>query len=181
MKLTANQRLFWIGFIVFALDQLTKQAVLRFLGTHEEREVVTGFFKFVHWKNSGAAWSLFSTMDGSSKVLAAVSLVAFFALLYFRKHFGSESKLGQLALGLVFGGILGNFCDRVFLNHVVDFIRFYLRTRSGEEIGFPAFNIADSGICVGVGLLFLMSWFAETGKEPVPKVEKSEARKPSLE
>ena len=130
MKLTANQRLFWIGFIVFALDQLTKQAVLRFLGTHEEREVVTGFFKFVHWKNSGAAWSLFSTMDGSSKVLAAVSLVAFFALLYFRKHFGSESRLGQLALGLVFGGILGNFCDRLFLNHVVDFIRFYLRTRS---------------------------------------------------
>ena len=54
MKLTANQRLFWIGFIVFALDQLTKQAVLRFLGTHEEREVVTGFFKFVHWKNPGA-------------------------------------------------------------------------------------------------------------------------------
>ena len=175
MKFTANKRLFWIGFTVFALDQLTKQAVLRFLGTHEEREVIVGFFKFVHWKNTGAAWSLFSSMDGSSKVLAAVSGVAFVALLWFRKHFGSESRLGQLALGLVFGGIVGNFCDRLFLNHVVDFIRFYLRTRSGEEMGFPAFNIADSGICVGVGLLFVMSWFAESNKEAAAKADPAKA------
>lgn len=173
MKPTANQRLFWIGFVVFALDQLTKQAVLRYLGTHEEREVIDGFFKFVHWKNPGAAWSMFSTMEGSSRVLAAVSAVAFAALLYFRRHFGSETRLGQIALGLVFGGILGNMCDRLFLNHVVDFIRFYLHTRSGNEIGFPAFNIADSGICVGVGLLFLMSWFAEEKKEAAPNAEKA--------
>ncbi len=167
MKVTGNQRLFWIGFGVFALDQVTKQAVLRLLGTTEERVVIEGFFKFVHWQNPGAAWSLFSGMDGSSKVLAAVSAVAFFALLWFRKHFGSETKLGQIALGLVFGGIVGNLCDRVFLNHVVDFIRFHLHTRSGYEIGFPAFNIADSGICVGVGLLFLMSWFSD-GKKDAP-------------
>lgn len=173
MKLNSNQRLFLIGFVVFALDQLTKQIVLRYLGTHEEREIVAGFFKLVHWKNTGAAWSMFSTVEGSSRVLAAVSAVAFAALLYFRKHFGSETRLGQLALGFVFGGILGNLCDRLFLNHVVDFIRFYLNTRSGNEIGFPAFNIADSGICVGVGLLFLMSWFAEEKKVVEPKGEKA--------
>ena len=70
-----------------------------------------------------------------------------------------------MSLGLIFGGILGNLVDRLFRDHVVDFIRFYLHRRSGEEIGFPAFNIADSAICVGVGLMFLISWRNEMGNE----------------
>ena len=61
-------------------------------------------------------------------------------------------------MGMLIGGIVGNLIDRVAYEHVVDFIRFYLKQRGGNEIGYPAFNIADMGICVGVGLLFVMAW-----------------------
>ncbi len=166
MKLTGNQQMAWICAGVFALDQLTKQIVLRFLGTEESREVIPGFFKLVHWQNRGAAWSLFSTVDGSNFVLAAVSLVAFGALIWFRNHFGAETRMGRIALGLVMGGILGNFCDRIFIHHVVDFLRFYLDSRSGLEVGFPAFNVADSAICVGVGLMFIQAWITEAAQRP---------------
>lgn len=162
MKLNGNQQMAAICAGVFALDQLTKQIVLRVLGTEESVDVLPGFFKLVHWQNRGAAWSLFSTMDGSNYVLAAVSLLAFGALIWFRQHFGAETRIGRIALALVMGGILGNLCDRIFIGHVVDFIRFYLHSRNGLEVGFPAFNIADSGICVGVGLMFIQAWIAES-------------------
>jgi lipoprotein signal peptidase len=61
----------------------------------------------------------------------------------------------------MFGGIIGNILDRIRHDHVVDFLYFYLQRRSGQEIGFPAFNVADSAICVGVGLLFVLSWQAD--------------------
>jgi len=59
---------------------------------------------------------------------------------------------------LIFGGIAGNLVDRFTHKHVVDFLYFYLVQRGGGEIGFPAFNVADTAICTGVGLLFLLSW-----------------------
>ena len=78
-----------------------------------------------------------------------------------RHHFGLEHRLGQWALGLMFGGIVGNIIDRLVHHHVVDFLYFHVQTRSGNEAGFPAFNVADSGICIGVGLMFLLSWQME--------------------
>lgn len=161
MKPSGNQQMAGICAGVFALDQLTKQIVLRFLGTEESKELIPGFFKLVHWQNRGAAWSLFSTMHGSNYVLAAVSLLAFGALIRFRNHFAAETRIGRVALGLVMGGILGNFCDRIIIQHVVDFLRFYVHSRSGLEVGFPAFNVADSAICVGVGLMFVQAWVSE--------------------
>src|SRR5437867_452785 len=142
---------------VLALDQLTKLAVLKYLGYAQERVLLDGFFKFVHWGNTGAAWSLF---DGNNKLLAAVSLLALLALCFFRHHFNTQRLPGQVALGLLFGGIMGNLVDRLLPSrqHVIDFIYFYLERRGGNEIGFPAFNVADSAICVGVGLLFILSF-----------------------
>jgi signal peptidase II len=166
MRLNGNRQMAAICAGVFALDQLTKQIVLRVLGTEESVDVFPGFFKLVHWQNRGAAWSLFSTMDGSNYVLAAVSLVAFGALIKFRHHFGAETRTGRIALGLVMGGILGNLCDRLFIHHVVDFLRFYLHSRTGQEVGFPAFNVADSAICIGVGLMFIQAWIAESSSRP---------------
>ena len=58
--------------------------------------------------------------------------------------------------------------DRIRVGHVVDFLRFYVIRRNGEEAGFPAFNIADSAICVGVGLLFLLSFQSDTARSPQP-------------
>lgn len=140
---------------VYAFDQLTKFAVLRYLGPWEQREVIEGFFKFVHWGNTGAAWSLFA---GNNGLLALVSVVAVAVLLLTRERFETHTLTGRIALGLILGGILGNLTDRLRVGHVIDFLRFYLERRGdGVEVGFPAFNVADSAICVGVGLLFLLS------------------------
>jgi signal peptidase II len=152
---TANRRIAAIALVVISLDQLTKQLVLRFLGYAEEKVVVTGFFKLVHWGNTGAAWSLFR---GNNALLALVALVALVILVLSRRHFDSHSPLGQVSFGLIFGGIVGNLIDRLWAHHVIDFLYFYLQQRGGGEVGFPAFNIADSAICVGVGLVFLMTW-----------------------
>jgi signal peptidase II len=161
MTWTPNRRMALIAFLVFALDQVTKLLVLRFLGPTQERIVIEGFFKFVHWGNTGAAWSLFHNQNA---LLAVVSLLALLGLFLWRHHFDTKTILGQISLGLIFGGILGNLFDRLHpaRQQVIDFLRFYLFRRSGEEVGFPAFNVADSAICVGVGLLILLSWKQET-------------------
>ena len=140
------------------LDQLTKLAVLSYLGPDQEKVIIDGFFKFVHWGNTGAAWSLFNQFAGSNQLLAVFALVALLVLFFTRHHFDSHTLLGQLSLGLIFGGIAGNLVDRFTHSHVVDFIYFYIARRGGGEIGFPAFNVADSAICTGVALLLLLSW-----------------------
>ncbi|MBM3831912.1 MAG: signal peptidase II [Verrucomicrobia bacterium] len=160
MKLSVNRRIALVSLAILFFDQLTKLLVLSYLGYAQERVVIKGFFKFVHWGNTGAAWSLFRDHND---LLAIVSLLALLVLFISRHHFDSGTIWGHVALGLLFGGIAGNLVDRLHPDrrHVIDFIYFHLTRRSGGEIGFPAFNIADSAICVGVGLLFILSWRSE--------------------
>ncbi len=150
-----------VALSVVAFDQLTKRTVLEYLGYAGQKVVIDGFFKFVHWGNTGAAWSLF---HGNNELLAIISLLALLVLFLCRHHFDSGALLGQVALGLIFGGIVGNLIDRLSVRHVIDFIYFYLQQRDGGEIGFPAFNVADTAICTGVGLLFLLSWQRDQAK-----------------
>ncbi len=134
--------------------------MLQSLGKGEERIIIDGFFKFVHWGNTGAAWRLFR---GNNAALAVVALVALLILFLSRHHFfDAKSRLGQSAFGMLVGGIAGNVTDRLLPSRleVIDFIYFYTRTATGE-IGFPAFNIADSAICIGVALIFWATWKSE--------------------
>ena len=160
---TPNRRIAMIGLLVIGLDQLTKQVVLRFLGYAQEKVVIEGFFKFVHWGNTGAAWSLFR---GNNQLLAVVAVVALGVLFFSRHHFDSRTLRGQVAFGLIVGGIVGNLIDRLWAGHVIDFIYFYVQQRGGTEVGFPAFNVADSAICTGVGLIFLITWKSERAVKP---------------
>lgn len=160
---TPNRRIALIALFIIGIDQLTKQLVLQCLGYAQEKVVIDGFFKFVHWGNTGAAWSLFR---GNNNILALVALVALVVLFLSRHHFDSRTLLGQFAFGLIFGGIVGNLIDRVFRRHVIDFLYFYLQQRGGGEIGFPAFNVADSAICTGVTLVFLLTWRNEREVRP---------------
>ncbi|HEY3862670.1 MAG TPA: signal peptidase II [Verrucomicrobiae bacterium] len=153
-----DRRLLGITLAVVLLDQATKMLVPYLLGPSEERVVIDGFFRLVYWMNTGAAWSL---LRGRNYILAGVSIIALAGLYSFRRHFYVQSLLGQISLGLIFGGIIGNLLNRLMYHHVIDFLRFYLIRRSGEEVGFPAFNIADSAICIGVGLLIILSWKRE--------------------
>lgn len=161
----SNRRIAALALAVLALDQFTKWLVIKKLAIGDERIVIDGFFRFVHWVNTGAAWSRFS---GNNSALAFVALLALVALFLTRHHFDSHTLSGQIAFGLIFGGIAGNLTDRLLPSRhaVVDFIYFYLQQRGGGEIGFPAFNVADSAICTGVGLIFLITWKNEHTPKP---------------
>lgn len=151
---TANRRIILLALAVLALDQLTKQLVIHLIEADGERVIIRGFFKFVHWNNTGAAWSTFT---GNNGVLAVVAIIALVALFMAKHHFDAHLLTGQIALGFIFGGITGNLLDRIRVHHVTDFIYFYMQRRGASEIYFPAFNVADSAICVGVALMFLLS------------------------
>jgi signal peptidase II len=165
----SNLHIAVLALVIFALDQFTKWLVLKSLFIWEEKTIVPGFFNIVLWVNTGAAWSLFS---GNNGVLALVALFAFVALYLTRHHFDSHTLTGQMAFGLIFGGIAGNLFDRLVRHEVVDFLRFYLIQRPWypppfqHELGFPAFNVADSAICTGVGLIFLITWKNENAPKP---------------
>ena len=168
MVRTPNRRVGTIALGVVALDQLTKQLVLHSLGYAKESVVVPGFFKIVHWTNTGAAWSLFT---GNNMMLAIIAIIALVVLFFSRHHFDARTLLGQVAFGLICGGIVGNLIDRLLpgRNHVIDFLYFYLQQRNGGEVGFPAFNIADTAICTGVGLVFLLTWKSDRGPKSTEK------------
>lgn len=153
---TPNRRIVSIALLVVALDQFTKAMVLRFLGYEQEKVIIDGFFKFVHWVNTGAAWSLF---HGNNTLLAVVAFAALIILFLTRRHFDSRTLLGQIAFGLIVGGIIGNLIDRVLptRHHVIDFLFFFAQI-GGKTYTFPAFNVADSAICIGVGLVFILTW-----------------------
>jgi len=151
---TPNRRIAGIALLVIILDQFTKLLVRQTLGTIDEKVIIDGFFKLVHWQNTGAAWSLFR---GNNNLLALIAVVALIVLYFSRNHFDARTTLGQVAFGLICGGIVGNLIDRLVAGHVIDFLYFYVQ-RGGREVSFPAFNVADSAICTGVGLIFLITW-----------------------
>ena len=167
---TRTSRIAAVALVLVVLDQLTKALVLQFLGYAQEKVIVGGFFKIVHWGNTGAAWSLFRD---NNTLLAVVAVVALVVLFFGRHHFDSRSLLGQISLGLIFGGITGNLIDRMRVGHVIDFLYFYVRSADGNEIGFPAFNVADSAICTGVALIFILTWrnerHAKSAESPAAK------------
>lgn len=144
-----------IALCLLVLDQLTKWLVIHRLHLGDEVRVLPGFFNLVHWGNTGAAWSLF---HGNNQALATVSAVALLVLYWARSYFEGDTVPGQIALGLIFGGIVGNLIDRMVHQHVIDFLYFHVYRRDGEVLGFPAFNLADTAICTGVGVVFLLSW-----------------------
>jgi signal peptidase II len=171
LKQTNNVRIAVLAVTVFALDQITKLLVLKFLPVDAQREVIPDFFKLVHWQNPGAAWSMFQKHNW---LLAVISVVALVVLVLVRRKFGSDTTLGAIALGLIFGGIVGNLLDRLVHQHVIDFLYFHLKTRGGKVYDFPAFNVADTAICTGVGLLFLLSWRGDKPKEMAVQTEGAE-------
>jgi signal peptidase II len=160
-----NSRIFALALFIFALDQFSKWLVLRSFYPGEEKTIIPDFFKLIHRDNTGAAWSLFT---GNNTVLALIAIIALVALFFTRKHFNVHTFFGQIAFGLIFGGIAGNLTDRLLpaRHAVVDFLYFYLPRRGGDELGFPVFNFADSAICVGVTIIFLISWKNENTPRP---------------
>lgn len=135
-------------------DQATKWAVVHQIGFQESVPVIPGYFSLTHVYNTGAA---FSMMHDSNRFFTILSLGVFAALIFLRKHF--SGLLMQWGWVLILSGILGNVTDRILRGHVVDFLDFQFGTYH-----WPAFNVADSCICVAAGL-FLISGFSSGGGE----------------
>jgi signal peptidase II len=137
---------------VFVADQLSKAWIAHRLpyGTYGELygaiRIIKGFFYIVHVGNTGAAWSMFS---GQSVLLATLALATLVAIFFWRSALGLRDRLAQICFGLLCGGIVGNLTDRLLHGHVIDFIDLHFGTYV-----YPTFNVADSGICVGV-ILYL--------------------------
>jgi len=147
------RRVVLIAAAVVLLDQMTKLLVVRFIGTEESRAIIGGFFNLVDWRNTGAAWGI---LQNRNEVLAIVSVLTILALYLFRHSFQLQRAGNAVALGLIAGGIVGNLIDRVRVHHVIDFLDFCVGARH-----WPAFNVADSAICIGVVLYIIVSWRAD--------------------
>lgn len=139
---------------IIALDQLTKQIVLEKFHLGESLAVVRGFFSLTYVRNPGAAFGILGRWDSALRIpfFIIVPLLALFVIvLIFRKVEDKDLWL-SLALSLVIGGAVGNLIDRAAYNYVVDFLDFHWGVLGPH---FPAFNVADIAICVGVGLLMI--------------------------
>ena len=136
-----------VALCVVLLDQASKEWVRGAFSLHESVPVIPGFFHLTYVRNTGAAWGLFS---GQNIALSALALVMLAVLVAFRRKILPPGRVHRVALGLLCGGIVGNLFDRLRLDYVVDFLDFFVRSSH-----FPAFNVADSAICIGVGIYVL--------------------------
>jgi len=150
-------RLFWLTLAgLLVADQLTKALVLLYIPERTYHDpppipVIDGFFYLVHIWNPGAAWGI---LPGQTIWLTLLAVVALATLYWFRDELGiGQSRLMQVTFGMLCGGIIGNFIDRIWLQHVIDFLDFHLPLYGR----FPAFNLADVGITLGVVVYLLSS------------------------
>ena len=147
--------------LVVGLDQFTKVLTVSNFALYESLEIIPGFFSLTYLTNKGAAFGFLAGVDAAWRhyfflILASVALVLLL-IAWFRLR--KEHRFYGPALALIAGGAIGNVIDRVRLGAVVDFLDFYV---AGHH--WPAFNVADSAISVGV-VLFLLSNYLEERKK----------------
>jgi signal peptidase II len=137
---------------IVVLDQVTKIYIDHAFALHESLPVIPDLFSLTYIRNPGAAFGLFAQQSGLFRSLffSAVSLVAFIFLLIMVYQAPDADHWQISALSLLFGGAVGNLIDRVRLGEVIDFLDFYMGNNH-----WPAFNVADSAITIGVSILVL--------------------------
>lgn len=136
-----------VAFFLLVLDQLTKLLVEKRMILGESIEVIKGFFSLTYVTNKGAAWGIFS---GYGLVLFGIGLlVTVIAIMFLRKLCAGYPER-YVAILAVLSGVFGNSIDRLFRGAVVDFLDFYIKDRH-----WPAFNVADCAICIGIGVYML--------------------------
>jgi len=138
--------------LVVGLDQVTKTIVDRLLTLHQSRTLVGGLASLTYVQNRGAAFGLLSdaNLPYQAVLFSAVSLAALGAIAVYALSLPPQSRLSQTALALIMGGAVGNLLDRARLGYVIDFVDVHWRSHH-----WPAFNVADSSISIGVALLIL--------------------------
>ncbi|HZC44702.1 MAG TPA: signal peptidase II [Acidobacteriaceae bacterium] len=149
----SHLKLLLISLAVFVLDRLSKLWILHHIVSGQEIIIIPHFFHLSHVYNNGAAFSLFSDTPSPDKVrwmLIGFSLVAIAIVLVVFMKAGRRVNLTSVALALVLGGAIGNLYDRLAYRYVIDFLAFNF-----SSYHYPDFNVADSCIVIGAGLLLL--------------------------
>lgn len=146
-----------LGLVVVLLDQLTKQWIRSAFVYGESRPVIEGFFNLTYVRNDGAAWNILS---GHGIVLILISVAVLALLVIYRHSFLQEKFWHKILLGLMVGGIVGNLIDRIRFGWVTDFLDFQFGTYH-----YPSFNVADSAICIAVGLYILTNLLQKKEQE----------------
>ncbi len=153
----------WLAGVV-VLDQLSKALVMASFRLYELKPVIPGFFNLTYLTNTGAAFGMLAGEESvwRQAFFVGVALVALVIMCLSYREFRKQGRLFGHAIGMIAGGAVGNLIDRLRFGAVVDFLDFYLK-----GYHWPAFNVADSAITVGVGLFLLASWLAPDGKKSV--------------
>ena len=145
-----NVHWLWLSLIVMIVDQITKQLVFMNLAQHETVRLLP-VLNLTHMRNTGAAFSIMSSASPLFFIALGVA-VSVGILWWLRRHPRGET-LVAIGLSLIQGGALGNIIDRAYRGYVVDFVDFHIGECSWCH--WPAFNVADSAIVLGAGLLIL--------------------------
>lgn len=175
------KRKYWILVIItpaiFIADQITKWLILTQVEIGDRIAIIPGYFDIVHYRNTGAAFGLFSGLSSDVRIpffyiVAAIATVVL-ALMY--RAISDEEIVMPVALSLVFGGIAGNVLDRIRLHEVVDFLSFHVDNRilAAEAFGrrfsvpleWPAFNVADMAITAAMFLIVISAFMRRRAKD----------------
>lgn len=155
-----------VSAITILLDQATKLQIMQSMRLHESIPVVPDFFSITYIRNPGAAFGILSSSSNGFR-LAFFGLTSLFALILLGTilyRLKSDDRVGQLSVAAVFGGAIGNLLDRVRFGEVIDFLDVYV-----GAYHWPAFNVADAAISVGVCFLAFHLAFEKKEPEPAPQ------------
>lgn len=156
--------IFFLSLPLYLLDLVTKTCVLWNITPEHPRTVIPGFFDLVHITNTGAAFGSFKNNNTFFVWLSILALL-FVVVLLLRRNVPPD-RWRDISLGLLLAGVLGNLTDRLLYGHVIDFLLFDLHIPYAHP--WPAFNVADSCICIAV-IFFIIHSF-RSNKTPVAPV-----------
>jgi signal peptidase II len=133
--------------LIVLFDQITKAFILRYLAINHPITIIAGFFDIIHVRNPGGAFGLMANLSAGMRTILFlfISSLAVGLIFYFYQKTPATHRLLATAFALIFGGAIGNLIDRVRFGTVVDFLDFYI-----GNLHWPAFNIADSAITIGI-------------------------------
>jgi signal peptidase II len=144
-----------LAIVIVVFDAFTKWLVVSRIDLHEAVPLVPDLFQLVHVRNTGAAFGIGANAESALVpiMLNLGAIAVFFIVVVYAFRTAVTDRLLQVGLHLILGGAIGNLVDRFRFRYVVDFLDFYVNL-GGREHHWPAFNVADSAICVGIALLF---------------------------
>ena len=152
-------RWIWLAIIMLIVDQVTKQAVVALMDYRQSIAVIP-FFNLTYVHNPGAAFSFLADQGGWQRwFFTAIATIVSVLLVVWMAKTPKQDKLISISFALILSGAVGNLIDRVMFGYVIDFLDFYVGNKH-----WPAFNIADSAIFVGAGLMIIDAFKNDNGK-----------------